>query len=125
MTIEWKDSYQVGDAMIDEQHQQLFKLANKILTAEDKAAQTLCAMQFYQYTREHFEYEESLMRQVNYPDYPGHIVWHNQLITRLNLASQYIEKGTLDKQDLEAFITDWALQHIPVHDAQLAAYLNK
>lgn len=123
MAIVWKDSYKVGDAVIDEQHQQLFHLANKILATEDPAAQALCAMQFAQYTRDHFAYEETLMREVNFPDYEGHVIWHKQLILRLKLASHFIEKGTLDKQDLEGFISDWAMQHIPVHDAQLAAYL--
>jgi hemerythrin len=124
MTIVWKDSYKVGEAVIDEQHERLFELANKILATEDMATQALCAMQFAQYTRDHFAYEEALMREVNFPDYAGHVIWHKQLITRLKLASEFIEKGTLDKQDLEGFITDWAMQHIPVHDAQLATYIT-
>jgi hypothetical protein len=58
MQIEWKDSFKLGDAEIDTQHQQLFALANEFLQASGKAELTLCAIQLYKYTREHFEVEE-------------------------------------------------------------------
>lgn len=123
MSIDWKDSYKIGDSLIDEQHQHLFLLANNILSASGKDALTLCALQFYKYTRAHFAHEEALMRQVNFPGYKEHVEWHIRLITRLNETSLQIKNGTLDKQSLEAFISDWALKHIPLFDAPLAAYL--
>lgn len=123
MTIVWKDSYKIGDAEIDAQHEELFKLANQFLAANDKATQTLCAMQLYAYTRKHFEHEENLMRQIGFPGLKIHREWHNRLITRLNRISLSIEKNTLDKQELENLINEWALDHIPYDDAQLAAYI--
>lgn len=124
MTIAWNDSYLIGDDAVDAQHQQLFKLANRFLAATDKASLTLCAMQLYKYTREHFEYEEALMRKFSFPDHKAHMEGHNRLIARLNLVGKCIENDTLNKQELEEFITDWALHHIPNEDARLASYVK-
>lgn len=123
MKIEWKDSYKIGDAEIDVQHEELFRLINRFFEANDKPALTLCAMQLFKYTREHFEHEEKLMRRLNYPEFKAHIAWHNALISRLSSVSQSIANNTLNKAELEIFIRDWALHHIPREDAQLAAYI--
>lgn len=123
MSIEWKDSYKIGDAEIDAQHEELFRLVNRFLAAQDKAALTLCAMQLFKYTREHFAHEEKLMQELNYPEFKMHVAWHNALISRLNKVSEMIANDTLDKAELQVFITDWALYHIPREDAKLAAYI--
>ena len=125
MKLEWKDSYKLGDAEIDAQHQQLFALANAILEAQGKAALTLCAMQLYKHTREHFELEESTMRRLHVPSLNAHIEWHNNMITRLNAISQSIQRDTLREQDLIDVMTDWAQTHILVQDAELAQFLTK
>jgi hemerythrin len=123
MRIEWNDSYKIGDAVIDAEHEKLFALANRFLAAEDKATQSMRAMQLYQHTREHFEHEENLMRQLKYPDYPAHVESHNQLIGRLNTVSERIRKAALTPQDVQVFMTEWALHHIPKLDAQLSEYV--
>ncbi len=123
MQIEWKDGYKLGDAVIDEQHQHLFALANAFLAAKDSDAQTQCAMRLYKHTREHFGHEERLMRELHFPDYQAHVDSHNQLISRLNAVSDTIAKGSLTEQDVQAFMTDWALHHIPLSDAKLSQYL--
>ncbi len=124
MTIAWQQSYAIGDVEIDKQHRQLFRLANEFLAAEDKAAQAVCAMHFYRYTREHFEYEENLMRRHGFPGLAEHVEGHNALIARLNQVGSGIEDGSLDRQELEDFIRDWAQHHIPVEDFRLSAYLS-
>jgi hemerythrin len=125
MKLEWKDSYKLGDAEIDAQHQQLFAMANAFLEAKGKAALTLCAMQLYKHTREHFELEEAAMRRLQVPALDAHIEWHNAIITRLNAISQSIQRDTLREQDLIDVMTEWAQTHILVQDAELAKFLSK
>jgi hemerythrin-like metal-binding protein len=125
MTLEWKDSYKLGDTEIDAQHEQLFALANSFLAAQGKSAQTLCAMQLYKHTREHFELEEVTMRRLGVPSLDAHINWHNTMISRLNAVSLSIQSDTLREQDLVHLMTDWAEQHILVQDAELAAFLAR
>ena len=121
--LQWKDSYLIGDAQIDAQHRHFFELADAFVAAEGRAALTTCAMAIYKHTREHFGHEEALMRQVNFPGRQQHVEWHNRMIGRLNALSLAIQADRVNKQDLMDLTEDWALNHIPVHDAQLSAYL--
>jgi hemerythrin len=125
MKLEWKDSYKLGDAEIDAQHQQLFAMANAFLEAQGKTALTLCAMVLYKHTRQHFEAEEVMMRKLHVPSLEAHVEWHNTMITRLNAISQSIQSDTLREQDLISLMTEWAHTHILVQDAELAQFLAK
>ncbi len=124
MSIEWKDSYKLGDDKLDAQHQHLFDLAKKMLAAEDPAALKLLAQELYRHTRIHFEDEEALMRQRQYPGLASHIESHNRLLGRLSNLSQAIGQGTADKAALDALMTDWAMFHIPLDDARFEAFLH-
>jgi hemerythrin-like metal-binding protein len=124
MAIEWSDNFSVGDKDIDEQHQHLFRLVNRFLAAGNKVEQGICANHLFQYTRNHFGYEETIMRRVNFDEYDSHVWMHEMLIARLRTLSQHINDETLDRQELEEFVQDWALGHIPKADARLASYLG-
>lgn len=124
MTIGWKDNYNFGDDTLDEQHKNLFDLARMMLAAEDATAVTGLAAQLYKHTRVHFEYEEQLMREHNYPGLESHIESHNQLLGRLNTLSLGIGAGQLDKEGVKKLMTDWALFHIPLEDARFATYMK-
>jgi hemerythrin len=124
MSIEWKDSYKIGNEQIDAQHQQLFGLAQRMLAAESVAAIKLLALELYKHTRMHFEDEEALMRQGQFPGLAAHIESHNRLLGRLNNLSQAIGQGIVDKPALNALMTDWAMFHIPLEDARFEAFLT-
>jgi hemerythrin len=124
MKIDWNDSYKIGDATIDAQHQHLFELINKLLAAEELGAIKVIMMQLYKHTREHFAHEEALMRKLKFPDYQGHTGNHNQLLARLNQLSAAIGKGVVDKPAIQTLMTDWALRHVPYDDGLLTAYVT-
>lgn len=123
MPIEWKDSYRLGEPLIDQQHENLFVLANAMLAARDQSQMRLCAMQLYQHVREHFADEESLMRRVNFPGYKAHVESHNNTLKRLGAISHAIGSNTVDTAVVVEFLNDWGLKHIPHDDAQVARYI--
>jgi hemerythrin len=123
MTLEWNESYAIGNAEIDAQHQNLFDQINQFLEAPDKASLTRCAMHLFKYTREHFTHEEAMMARIQYPARQAHIQQHNDLISRLNEVAESIANDTLDRVSLEFFLTDWLLKHIGTADARLATYV--
>jgi hemerythrin len=123
-SLEWKDSYKIGDAGIDDQHQELFRRAAKIIAAISHQGQVLGVMRLYQYTRTHFSHEEDLMRRLQYPDIDAHIQLHQDLILRLDEISQSIADDNLVKADLENFVAHWLLAHIATVDAKLASYVR-
>ncbi len=124
MKIVWHDCFLIGDPTIDQEHRQLFELANELLAATDKPALTMCVMKLYRHVREHFDHEERLMREVGYPSYLAHREAHNQLITGLNSVSEMIARDQWSPQDLCVLIASWAENHIPKVDAALAEYVR-
>jgi hemerythrin len=122
MTLQWKDSYKLGYPSIDAEHELAFKLANQFIAAVDQTEQTVVAMQLYQHTRLHFAHEEALMRELHFPDHKLHAERHNLLIGRLNVISKSIAQGDVNKQALIALMTDWAMHHIVLDDAQFASF---
>lgn len=125
MPLIWDQSYLVGNVEIDNQHQELFHLANMILVAEDKYVMRVCFLDLFKYVREHFHHEEVLMKKINYPDYKKHIAGHFVLSNGLNKASILIGNDALNKDDLKRFISSWAYGHIPVMDVKLATYIKE
>lgn len=124
MTFRWRDSYSIGNADIDAEHQQLFRLANAFFEASDKASRLECAMRLFQYTKEHFGHEEALMREIAYPAMAAHMAQHQVLIGSLNKVTESITKDTLQPDQLRKFLTAWLVGHIVTFDTKLSTYLN-
>lgn len=122
--LEWKDDYRIGDAAIDEQHQELFKRAATIIAAISQQGQALGVIRLYQYTRTHFSHEEELMQRISFPDYEAHCQMHQKLIAKLDEISARISSGNLIKAELEEFISQWLLGHIATEDTKLAAFVR-
>ena len=121
----WNESYCIGEALIDRQHQYLFQLANDLVESDDKAQMTENAMNLFKYVQEHFSHEESVMRQINYPAYREHVAMHDELINQLSAISSDISIGQGSVADLQNFMNNWLLGHIIEIDTTLAKYMQK
>ena len=124
MSIQWNDSYRIGHADIDAQHEELFRRANQFLVANGKPALLAFAISLYKYTRQHFAQEEELMRSINYPDYEKHRLQHEALVNRLEVLSGNITDDAVNKAEFEEFTSYWLLKHIASSDTKLAAYID-
>lgn len=124
MTIEWKDSYKIGNAAIDAQHKVWFARINSFLEATDHESLRYCEVLMNQYTREHLKYEEQLMRDIHYPEINSHLQQHQELLTKLSDIKAQIDKNTLDISQWTTFLSDWLLNHIRVYDTRLAAFVK-
>lgn len=124
MTIEWKDSYKIGNAAIDAQHKVWFARISSFLEATDRESLQHCEVMMNQYTRVHLKFEEQLMRDIQYPDIDSHLQQHQELLTKLSEIQAQIDGGTLDTAQWTAFLSDWLLNHIRVYDTKLAAFVK-
>jgi hemerythrin len=112
----WDDSYSVDRKDIDNQHKRMFDLANGL--PEDLGQRRIMEtiMDLYKYTREHFEAEEQMMKEIGYPKIEEHTTLHEELILGLNAMAA---KAFDDDQSVFAFkkfIYDWVIDHILNHD---------
>lgn len=124
MSIAWNDSYKIGNPEVDQQHQHLFELTNQFITTEGIANMRALIIQLYKHTREHFEQEEALMRQVGFPGLTQHQENHNQFLRRLSELSMDVGKGYMNKPAIVNLMTEWATKHIPKEDAQVVAFMQ-
>ncbi len=73
----WKDEFNIGVKIIDEEHQRLFHIINKLFTLKGEAAKSRRACQegikyFKTHALKHFEDEEHYMELIGYEEFPMH-----------------------------------------------------
>ena len=122
----WLNEYEIGNETVDQQHRYLFDLANQIVDPTNDAQKThLNVLSLHHYVREHFAYEEALMRQCTFPGYERHIKEHAELIRKLNEIGTGIISGDIGPLYIQEFMQNWLLEHILKQDTQIASALNQ
>lgn len=118
--LEWKPEYNVGDAFIDAQHQQLFRIAREVLAAENQEILSRAVIQLFRYTREHFAAEEQLMERRGYAGVHAHKQLHEALIEKLSHVAAVVNQPGAENQDeVVRVMRDWVLNHILECDTRI------
>lgn len=129
--ITWDKSYSVGVAELDNQHQKLIALINKLfsLYSENKFSETDVMPIFEElmdYADQHFSTEEHYFQLYNYDKKDEHIANHESYRKKINdLKEAYKESN--NEQTLFAinnFLNDWWIWHINHADKDYTAYFN-
>lgn len=128
--IKWKDEYSVGITHIDQDHKKLINLLNQFTVAYEHAMSETFERQALEelvnYTQYHFEREEKLMREHNYPDFAAHQAKHKEMIEQVkNFLELYDEKGHDALKEISEFLTVWLISHINGTDKEYSHYLNE
>lgn len=115
--FEWKDEYSVGVAMIDEQHKVLVGLINEMheAMAKGKGKESLGEVlaRLVTYTKKHFAEEEALLKQHDYPDFPGHKEKHDKMTAKVLALQSDFNAGTFQLTfEVSKFLKDWLSKHI-------------
>jgi len=128
LEVIWEDTYASGHALVDAQHQRLFRLAstlmstlteNRPLTEVALRLETLLA-----HTAQHFHDEEALLRQARYPDLPEHASVHASLLSKAWKLQAEVKAGQLDFGRLISFLAlDLVKGHILTEDRAYFAHL--
>lgn len=128
--IEWKNEYSIGIDVIDEQHQKLFEIANRIfdllkndllVDKYDRIVDIIAELQ--EYTRYHFETEENYMQSIGYRRLLSQKASHNDFLEKMAAIDlNKIDDGqNLYLRDILDFVLDWLVQHIMKSDKLIAA----
>lgn len=118
--LEWSLRFSVHNKLIDDQHKELFRLANAVEELRPhEASKTVLGVfikDFFGYMREHFKDEEAYMLSFNYPLFLGHQRLHEEIIAEMTS----IIKETKTTEGLQAKIKQashkWLVEHILEHD---------
>ena len=127
--VEWCDQYYIGNERIDREHQAMFELVNSLQRAIDdgESMQVLESMLevMAQHTIAHFQHEESLMRDHDYPGYTRHKQCHDRLIQKVaKLIKEFQEGEAIAMQSLTKFLADWLKHHIKGEDQKMILFFQ-
>lgn len=131
--IQWKDEYALGIAAIDDQHKQLFEIADRIyaLIQNDLIMDKYDGIveiidELKDYTIHHFQAEEKYMESIGYKKLLSQKVAHNDFLQKMGeIDLDRIDNGqnaylmeTLD------FVVEWLGQHILKEDKLIVDEVN-
>jgi len=130
MTLQWTEDLAVGNAVIDNQHRELFEIFNRFLQAchlpqgNDQLNELFGFLD--RYVVLHFCEEEQLMEKYSYPDLSSHRKQHQEFIRRLGELRSELAKQGLTVSVLihtNKALLYWLSSHIKQIDVTLGKYL--
>ena len=128
--LRWTDSYRVNVAILDQQHQELFKVVNELEQAlrvgEGHTAIGKILDRLVTYAGLHFAAEESLMEQHHFPGLPTHRIQHE--VFRKKLLT-FLEKHRTARSgvpiEVLLLLQSWLKQHVLNIDKLYSKFLNE
>ena len=130
MALEWTSGLRVGVDEIDEQHQELFRRAERLilaLRAGDRGEVEPLLHYLSDYVVSHFECEERWMERAEYPGLAAHRDAHRRFRDEFaELTREYRRKGPtpLVALTVHNWLAAWLKEHIGGADVAMARWLS-
>ncbi|MBF0621062.1 MAG: bacteriohemerythrin [Magnetococcales bacterium] len=128
----WRDAYSIGIPVVDQQHKQLLHLINQvsILVHRNEGGDLNGVLDALgHYAMEHFQTEEALMRDHNYPLFREHVEEHRRFAESYGvfreelLSKRHGKRFLLFKINL--FLVDWLITHTAKSDRHMGKHLAR
>ena len=127
--LKWSPAFETGVAEIDDDHRNLFALAEAIregVAKRNTALISVPAQAFIDAAEKHFAREEEILVRVAFPDIDGHKVYHASLLTKAKQLKQVCdvemdpEKAKACYDEVITFLIDDVVRG----DSQFKSYVN-
>lgn len=125
----WRESFSVGNALLDSDHHILVNLLNQLHdvvdTGQSREVVGSVIGVLAEYVEHHFRREEALLAKAGYPDYVGHEQSHRVLEANVrDIRDRWMagERQALGDEVLE-FLKKWLTDHILVTDKAYGPWL--
>jgi hemerythrin-like metal-binding protein len=125
----WKEEYRLGVETIDSQHQQLFKMVDGLLLViedsehNDFKKECANAVNFlYDYTVNHFKFEEGYQASIGYKDMEAHKLQHKRFIITVENFAKKMSATDYDMKVVKAFsgsLVAWLNYHVGETDQKI------
>jgi hemerythrin len=126
----WKEAYSVGVQVLDDDHKKLIDLLNQFETAynyhtgDEFERQAL--NELIDYTKYHFQREETLMDEHGYPATDAHKAQHREMIAEVErFVAEYQKQGHEALGDVAHYLRGWLINHINGTDKQYGPFFNE
>lgn len=132
----WKEKYELGVSLIDEQHMELFQRVDAFLQTlrsadswDAKVQGVNETLEFMKgYVVEHFRDEEEYQLKIGYPGYEKHKQIHDDMVNYVLEVSAEYEKQGYDEQLMQQFagkLLAWLIHHVASEDQRIADYAKE
>ena len=130
MFIQWNSSYLVGHKLVDFDHMTLVNITNELFHrvnqgfSDEEIAQTIKCL--IDYVEKHFEREEELFKNSEYPYIDKHLAMHEDITkTVRDIAHVYkTNPGAININEVLEFLKKWLTNHIMKADVGYVEYLK-
>ncbi len=127
--IVWAPRYELGDSIIDRQHQRIVNVINRLHAARrvgiDQVTLQKVLNALADYTRTHFLHEEEVLIEVRYTDLVAHRRLHTDMMqTTMDICDNIGPNIDELAQDVLEFLRDWWTDHICKQDRLYMAHLK-
>jgi len=128
--MKWSDDLSVQVAEIDQQHQRLIDLINKLheamLAKQGKQVVSQIIDELAAYTVYHFQAEEKYMQQFKYTSYLAHKKEHEGFVQEVEKFQKDFDAGKLGLSlEIMNFLRDWVTNHIKGTDKRYSAVFKE
>jgi hemerythrin-like metal-binding protein len=127
--LEWAQEDAMGIPSIDDQHKTMITMINELFDGmqEQKEKEVLeSALQMLLlFTADHFQYEEMLFEQTNYPLAQEHRDEHEKLKKQVLEVRKCFDSSLtgLISVEVSSFLRNWLLEHIRTSDKKFVPHL--
>lgn len=122
--MDWYEEYNIGNDLIDHQHQELFKRVSRLQKALSSGAVNSEIAEMLKflvaYTNQHFQDEEKVMASIAFSELENHRKLHESLTADVRQILVNLKKGKkIHPYELIDFLSDWLLNHIRHEDKKI------
>jgi hemerythrin len=127
--LKWTPALAIGIDEIDEQHQELFRRAERFVASLETAdRQEIGILLSYlrMYCVTHFGAEEAWMRDVRYEGYTEHKAEHDRFVKDiLRMSDEHERRGGtgLEAVRIRSYLSRWLEEHVTRTDSAFARFL--
>lgn len=129
MEVAWNTRYNTGIQIVDEQHQELFQIVDRlrrmVQDGADRAGIEALLEVLVACTERHFATEEAFMAKVGYPDLGSHLDEHASMLSSLQeLLAKFQESHQAMALMVPTFMEGWLKHHISDGDFGFVTFLK-
>ena len=120
------DKYSLANPALDQHHQEFVELVDACIQSSDAEFIELFG-KLLEHTKEHFDEEDSLMEQYDFPERLGHMEEHQRVLAEMRRLVQNLDaQNCQNAQDYVAKkMPEWFALHTLTMDNDLVAYIMK
>lgn len=126
--ISWSDKFSVGFESIDNQHAKIIQLINTLIEHQNDSMDSKIMVdtiaELLKYSSQHLEYEEKLLKSLEYPEYTQHKEFHVEYVEVIaGYSIEAITTKNMSPTVFMEFLKHWWTEHILKEDMKFKPFL--